>query len=149
MNSNQKKNLENIKYLSKDTLFETLGMECLEAKESYLILKIPISQKISRPGNFLHGGASAALAESAGSLLSWNYLDKEKYEVVGLEISCNHLKSKKISLSKDAFLLAKASFIHKGKTTHIIEIKIYDEEQKMISFCKMTNLVLEKKQVNN
>ncbi|MEN8186939.1 MAG: hotdog fold thioesterase, partial [Bacteroidota bacterium] len=67
------------------------------------------------------------------------FVDNEKFEVRGIEISANHLKSK-----KEGIVTAKARVIHKGKTTHLWEIRVVDEEGKLISLCKLTNIILPK-----
>ena len=55
-------------------------------------------------------------------------------------MSINHLKSK-----KEGVVYGVAKPIHKGRTTHLWEIKIIDEEDNLISICKLTNIVLDKK----
>jgi uncharacterized protein (TIGR00369 family) len=88
----------------------------------------------------LHGGATVALAESVGSMASHLFVDTTKFEVRGIEINANHLKSK-----KEGVISATARIIHKGRTTHLWEIRIVDEEEKLISICKLTNIILPKK----
>jgi 1,4-dihydroxy-2-naphthoyl-CoA hydrolase len=88
----------------------------------------------------LHGGASVALAESVGSAASILYINPEKQEVRGIEISANHLKSK-----REGEVYGTARIIHQGRSIHLWEIKITDEEDKLISLCKLTNMILPRK----
>lgn len=125
---------------SKGTLMETLDIEYTDAGEGFLQAKMPVTSKVYQPMGILHGGASVALAESVGSAASHLFIDADKYVVKGLEISANHLRSK-----SDGFVFATAKIIHKGKTTHLWEIRIVDEDDNLISLCKLTNIVLEKK----
>jgi uncharacterized protein (TIGR00369 family) len=101
---------------------------------------MPVNSKVHQPIGLLHGGASVALAESVGSFASALSVDLDKFEVRGIEISANHLKS-----IKEGIVTATARPIHKGKTTHLWEIRIVDEQQNLISLCKLTNIILPKK----
>ena len=125
---------------SNGTLMETLEIEYTDVGTDFLQAKMPVTSKVYQPMGILHGGASVALAESVGSAASHLFIDAEKYVVKGLEISANHLRSK-----SDGFVFATAKIIHKGKTTHLWEIRIVDEDDNLISLCKLTNIVLEKK----
>lgn len=127
------------KKICKNTLMETLEIEFHEIGEDYLIAKMPVTPKVHQPDGVLHGGASVALAESVGSMASYIFLDTEKFMVRGIEISANHLKS-----IKEGWVYAKASFVHKGRTTQLLEIKITDEAKNLISLVKLTTLSLPK-----
>jgi 1,4-dihydroxy-2-naphthoyl-CoA hydrolase len=124
----------------KGTLMETLSIKYVEIGEDFLKAEMPVNSKVHQPMGLLHGGATVALAESTGSAASYVFIDQEKYEVRGLEISANHLKSK-----KDGIVTATARPIHMGKRTHLWEIKITDEVDDLISLCKITMIVLEKR----
>lgn len=125
--------------LTKNTLMETLGIVYIDAGENFLVAKMPVNPKVHQPMGILHGGASVALAESVGSAASNLFIDTTKYSIKGIEISANHLKSK-----KEGTVYATAKVIHKGRTTHLWEIRIKDENEQLISICKLTNIVLPK-----
>jgi len=125
-----------------NTMIELLEIEFIEVGKDFLKAKMPVTPKVHQPLGLLHGGASVALAESVGSSASLLFVDIEKYEVRGIEISANHLKSK-----KEGTIFATARIIHKGRTIHLWEIKITDEEDQLISICKLTNIILERKNV--
>ncbi len=131
--------LEICNKFSKSTLMETLQIEYVDAGEDFLTAKMPVNPSVHQPMGILHGGASVALAESVGSAASHIFIDTEKFVVKGLEISANHLKSK-----REGEVFATAKIIHKGRTTHLWEIRIVDENDNLISLCKMTNIVLPK-----
>jgi len=124
---------------TKNTLMETLDITYTDVGADFLTAKMPVTPKVHQPMGILHGGANVALAESVGSAASHIFIDTDKYVIKGLEISANHLKSK-----KEGTVFATAKIIHKGRTTHLWEIKIVDEENQLISLCKLTNIVLEK-----
>ncbi|AWM15210.1 PaaI family thioesterase [Flavobacterium sp. NRK F10] len=126
--------------LSKNTLMTTLEIEYIDAGEDFLTAKMPVNPRVHQPMGLLHGGASVALAESVGSAASIMFVNPEKQEVRGIEISANHLRSK-----REGTVYATARIIHKGRSLHLWEIRIVDEEDRLISLCKLTNMVLPRK----
>ena len=125
---------------SKDTLMETLNIEYVDLGANFLIARMPVGPKVYQPDGVLHGGAMVALAESAGSMASYVFLDAEKFYVRGIEISANHVKS-----IKEGFVYAKATIVHKGRTTQLWEIRITDEQENLVSVCKLTTIALPRK----
>ncbi|MEO2062994.1 MAG: hotdog fold thioesterase [Christiangramia sp.] len=123
----------------KNTLMETLEIEFVDAGEDYMIAKMPVTPKVHQPDGVLHGGASVALAESVGSMASYVFLNTEEFFIRGIEISANHLKS-----VREGFVYARASFIHRGRTTQLWEIRITDEADNLISLVKLTTIALPK-----
>lgn len=126
--------------ISKNTLMENLNIVYTEIGDDYLVATMPVNSRVHQPMGLLHGGATVALAESVGSMASNLFIDPTHVEVRGIEITANHLKSK-----RDGIVTATAKIIHKGKTTHLWEIRVEDEEGKLISLCKLTNIILTKK----
>ncbi len=126
-------------YIIKNTLLETLQIRFVKAEDDTLTAKMPVNATVHQPLGLLHGGASAALAESVGSTASHIFVDAETYEVRGIELSINHLRSK-----TEGVIYAVAIPIHIGRTTHLWEIKITDEQNRLIALAKLTNIVLKK-----
>ena len=124
---------------NKDTLMETLDIEYVDLGEDYLTAKMPVTSKVHQPYGQLHGGATAALAETVGSAASRFFIDDKLQMINGIELTINHVKSK-----KKGEVFATAKNIHKGKSTHLWEVRIVDEEGILISICKMTNIILDK-----
>ena len=118
---------------------ETLEITFVDVGENFLIAKMPVTPRVYQPDGVLHGGATVALAESVGSAASYIFLDGNQYYVRGIEIAANHVKS-----IKEGFVFAKASIIHKGRTTQLWEIKITNEANELISNCKLTTIALPK-----
>ncbi|WP_139959337.1 PaaI family thioesterase [Flavicella sediminum] len=137
MTKSQKLDLANA--INKNTLMETLGIVYTDLGEDFLEATMPVTSKVHQPMGLLHGGATVALAESVGSAASHLFVDNKKFIVKGIEITANHLKSK-----KSGIVTARASLLHKGRTTHLWKIEVKDEEGQLISFCKLTNIVLPK-----
>ncbi|CAM1333683.1 PaaI family thioesterase [Tenacibaculum aestuariivivum] len=137
---NKQQSLDTLNSYNKNTLMETLQIEFIDVGSNFITAKMPVNSKVHQPHGILHGGATAALAETVGSCASAFFLNDSNKIVKGIELSINHLKSKKTG---EVFATAKA--IHQGKTTHLWEVKIVDEEENLISLCKITNIVLNKK----
>lgn len=132
--------LHNCNDFSRNTLMETLEIEYIDAGEDFLTAKMPVNPRVHQPMGLLHGGASVALAESVGSAASNLFINPVEYEVRGIEISANHLKSK-----REGEVFCTARIIHKGRSIHLWEIKITDEEGQLISLCKLSNMILPRK----
>ncbi|MBE0391161.1 uncharacterized protein (TIGR00369 family) [Flavobacterium sp. 7E] len=139
MGLDKDKMLQYCNEFSKNTLMETLQIEYIDAGEGFLVAKMPVNASVHQPMGLLHGGASVALAESVGSAASHFFIDPKEQEVRGIEISANHLKS-----IREGVVYGTARIIHKGRSLHLWEIKITDEEGNLISLCKLTNMVLTK-----
>jgi uncharacterized protein (TIGR00369 family) len=121
----------------KNTLMNTLEIEYIDAGEDFLTAKMPVNSRVHQPLGLLHGGATVALAESVGSAASLLFINAEKQEARGIEISANHLRSK-----REGTVFCTAKILHQGRSIHLWEIKITDEEGKLISLCKLTNMIL-------
>jgi uncharacterized protein (TIGR00369 family) len=119
---------------------ETLNIVYTDAGEGFLVATMPVNPSVHQPMGLLHGGASVALAESVGSAASMLFVNSEVSEVRGIEITANHLKAK-----RDGIVTATARIIHQGRSIHLWEIRITDEQDNLISLCKLTNMVLPKR----
>lgn len=132
--------LQIINASGKNTLSETLGMEFIEISDNKVVATMPVNATVHQPDGVLHGGASVALAETVGSVASVLRINREKQAVRGLEIAANHVRS-----MREGVVTATARPIHLGRTTHIWEIRIEDEQKRLISHCKLTTIVIDKK----
>ncbi|WP_370390967.1 PaaI family thioesterase [uncultured Winogradskyella sp.] len=140
MQQNKEEFLAKVNAVSKNTLMETLNIEIVDFGDDFLVARMPVTSKVHQPDGVLHGGATAALAESVGSFASHIFTDIEKYFVRGLEVTANHLKS-----VKDGFVYAKATFLHKGRTTQLLDIRVTDDNDNLISICRLSTITLPKK----
>ncbi|WP_372770406.1 PaaI family thioesterase [Lutibacter sp.] len=136
----KEKTLAALNSLCKNTLNETLHITYTDFGEDYLVAKMPVNSSVFQPDGILNGGATMALAESVGSPASMLAVDNDKFMVRGISFSANHLRS-----VKSGNVTATAKFIHKGRTTHLIEINVEDDQGKLISNCRLTNIILPKK----
>lgn len=106
----------------KNTLMETLKMECVEIGDGIVKMKMPVDASTHQPMGLLHGGASAALIESIGSLGSALLVDLEKEAPVGVEVNANHLTA-----MRSGFVVATGKLVHKGKRTHVWQVDLHPE----------------------
>mgnify|MGYP003624441079 CR=1 FL=1 len=137
---NQKEEtLSRLNKMCENTLNETLNIKYTDLGEGFLVATMPVNSKVHQPDGILNGGATMALAESVGSPTSMLAINLDKYSVRGIEFSANHLRSVKKGL-----VTATAKIIHKGKTIHLVEIKVEDDRGRLISICKITNYILAK-----
>jgi 1,4-dihydroxy-2-naphthoyl-CoA hydrolase len=119
---------------------EVLEMKCIEVADDYLKIRMPISNNSKQPLGLLHGGASAALIESIGSMGSVLLIDLEKEVPVGLEINANH-----ISGVSEGSVIATGKIVHSGKRTHVWQVDIHHEETgKLVCTGRLTVMIIAK-----
>ena len=123
----------------KDNLMETLHIEFIDAGEDFITARMPVNKRVHQPDGVLHGGATAALAETVGSFAAHIFLDTDNYFVRGIDISAQHIKS-----VKEGFVYAKAICIHSGRTTQVFDIKVINDNKELVSLCKLTTITLPK-----
>jgi uncharacterized protein (TIGR00369 family) len=125
--------------LNKNTLMETLGIEFTDFGDDFVVATMPVNSRVHQPAGLLHGGATAALAESLGSCGSFIMMGDAAAGVVGIEVNANHIRS-----IKEGVVTARGTLVHKGRKTHVWDIRVTDENGKLISVCRLTNMILEK-----
>jgi len=132
--------VEDLKPLGKGTMTEHLGLEWVEIGKDFLKAKIPVDHRTIQPYGLLHGGASCVLAETIGSVASHLVIDPSEFYCVGIEINANHIRS-----AKDGFVYGTCSPLHIGSSTHVWDIRITNEEEKLICISRLTVAIMKKK----
>lgn len=120
-------------------LSKHLNMQFKELGDDYLLMEMVVGPDHWQPYQILHGGASVVAAETAGSCSANLVIDTNKYMAVGQEINANHIRS-----FKEGILLVKAEPIHLGRKSHVWEIKIKTEEDKLVCISRLTMAIIEK-----
>ncbi len=134
--------LEGLNKMGTNNLGSHLGMEFTEFGEDYLIARMPVDDRTRQPFGLLHGGASAALAETLGSVASFLCIpDPDAQMAVGVEINCNHLRS-----AHKGFVFGKVSPYRVGRTMHVWNIEITDERQRLVCVSRLTIAVVKRRQ---
>jgi uncharacterized protein (TIGR00369 family) len=126
------------------SMIGVLGIVFTNFENESIHATMPVDSKTCQPNGWLHGGASLAFAESLASAGSYLLIDREQFNVYGLQVSGNHITS-----VNKGILQGDAQLIHKGKTTHVWEVKISDDNHKLISVVRVTNIIADKKKQEN
>jgi 1,4-dihydroxy-2-naphthoyl-CoA hydrolase len=131
--------LEIINQAAKNTLVGNLGIEISCISEGFVEGYLVLSEKNSRPGGILHGGANLALAETLAGLGSMLLVDLKEFDVLGSQVSGNHtgvlIRGKAI---------AEAKIVHRGNKTHVWNVDVRNEESKLLSTVRVTNMIIKK-----
>jgi 1,4-dihydroxy-2-naphthoyl-CoA hydrolase len=133
-------NIGKLNQFAANTMNELIGIEFTEVGENYLKASMPVDNRTRQAYGLLHGGASATLAETIGSVASIMVVDPELYYCVGVEINANHLRS-----VKEGFVIATAVPLHIGLSSHVWEIKISDKQERLVCVSRLTVFVKRKK----
>ena len=137
---NKDVSVEDLKPLGKGTMTEYLGIEWVEVGNNFLKAKMPVDHRTIQPYGLLHGGASCVLAETIGSVASHLVIDPSEFYCVGIEINANHIRS-----AKEGFVYGICSPLHIGSSTHVWDIRITNEEEKLICISRLTVAIMKKK----
>jgi 1,4-dihydroxy-2-naphthoyl-CoA hydrolase len=132
--------LKQLNAINQGTLMESLGIEFTEFGEDYVKATMPVDERTFQPMGLLHGGANVALAESLGSVGTYLMIDTKTHYGVCIEINANHVGG-----IMKGHVIGTATVLHQGKSTHIWNVEIRDEEGKLISYSRMTIMILERK----
>ena len=115
-----------------------LGMEFTEVGPDFLRGRMPVDHRTHQPFGILHGGASVALAETLGSFAAGMVVDDSKYRCVGQEINANHIRA-----VSSGFVIGTARPVHLGRRSHVWEIRIVDEQERLVCISRLTMAVLD------
>ena len=132
--------VEKLKPLGHNTMATHIGIEWVEVGENFIKAKMPVDQRTNQPYGLLHGGASCVLAETLGSVASAMAIDHSKFYCVGIEINANHIRG-----VREGYVTGVVQPLHLGSTTHVWDIKIHDEKEKLVCVSRLTVAVLIRK----
>src|SRR5688572_8086796 len=141
--SNKELTVDQLKPLAKDTMAEHLGIEFVELGDNFVKARMPVDHRTKQPYGLLHGGASCVLAETVGSIASALVVDHTKFVCVGLEINANHVRS-----AREGYVIGIAAPLHLGANTHVWDIKITDEINKLVCISRLTVAVIPRKEAH-
>jgi 1,4-dihydroxy-2-naphthoyl-CoA hydrolase len=126
--------------MGRGTMTEHLGVEWVEVGTDFMKAKMPVDHRTIQPYGLLHGGASCVLAETIGSVASAMVIDHEKFYCVGIEINANHIRA-----AKQRYVTGTCTPLHIGNSTHVWDIKIHDDNGKLICVSRLTVAVIPRK----
>jgi 1,4-dihydroxy-2-naphthoyl-CoA hydrolase len=130
--------LDSIRFTTAN-LADHLGIEFTEIGTDFLRGRMPVDDRTRQPFGILHGGASVALAETLGSTGAGLAIDREKYRCVGQEINANHLRA-----VTSGYVFGTARPIHIGRRSHVWEIRITDEQERLVCISRLTMAILDR-----
>lgn len=126
--------------LCKGTLMEALGITFVPGLAGTFAATMAVGPHTIQPMGLLHGGATSALAESLGSCGSFLLIDPATQGVVGIEVNANHLKA-----VRSGTVTATGTLVHRGRTTHVWDIRVTDADGELVALCRLTNLIITKR----
>ena len=124
---------------TRDTIMEAIGIQVTDISEERVVATMPVHGPTRQPFGILHGGASVVLAETVASLGTYNLIDRESQLAVGLEINANHIRSK-----AEGLVTAVGTPLHRGRKIMVWDVRITDEEEKLVSVSRCTVAVVPK-----
>ncbi len=130
--------LETLNALNDTCMVGHVGIEFTEMGEDYLRARMPVDRRTTQPFGILHGGASATLAETLGSVASTAIIDLERQRAVGLEINANHIRP-----VSEGYVYGTARPLHIGRRTHVWDIRIEDEAGRLVCVSRLTMMIVD------
>lgn len=131
-------NVEEINHRCRNTLCDHLGIEITDIGDDHMTARMPVDRRTNQPMGIMHGGATAALAETVASVAA-NYCVEEGKVCLGLDLNINHIRA-----VSAGFVYATTKPLHLGKSTQVWEIKIVNEAEQLVSAARLTIAVLAK-----
>ena len=119
------------------TLNDRLGIELVELGQDHLVGRMPVDARTRQPAGVLHGGASVAFAETLASWAGSFAVDRTRFHCVGMEINANHVRP-----AGPGWVTGVARPVNLGRTTHVWDIRITNEQGKLVSIARCTLAVL-------
>ncbi|HEY8733007.1 MAG TPA: hotdog fold thioesterase [Puia sp.] len=135
--------IEKLNQFAANTMNELIGIKFIEVGENYIKATMPVDNRTRQAYGILHGGASATLAETIGSVASIMVVDRDQFYCVGVEINANHLRS-----VKEGFVIATAIPLHLGLSSHVWDIKMIDRNEKLVCVSRLTVFVKKSLRIN-
>ncbi len=133
--------IEELKPLGRNTMADYIGIEWVELGDDFLKARMPVDDRTRQPYGLLHGGASCVLAETIGSIASALVVDQNIFACVGMEINANHVRS-----ASEGYVTATATPLHLGSNSHVWDIKIHNEMQKLVCVSRLTVAVIPRRE---
>lgn len=129
--------LEQLNAMNRNTIMEVIGIEYTALSERSISARMPVDHRTHQPVGLLHGGATAVLAETLGSMGSTLIVDPKEFNITGIEINANHLKG-----LRSGYVYGTATIVHAGRSMHVWNIEVKNEEEQMVAVCRLTVLVI-------
>ena len=129
--------LARLNELRKNTICDVLDITFDAFDDDSITASMVVDHRTHQPFGLLHGGASVVLAETLGSMASFMCIDTQKFYCVGLEVNANHLRG-----VRSGRVSAVARPVHIGRTTHVWDIRLSDDNGKINCISRLTIAVV-------
>ena len=136
---NKDLSIGDLKTIGPNTMANYIGIEWEQVGDDFIKAKMPVDHRTNQPYGLMHGGASCVLAETLGSVASAMVIDHSKYYCVGIEINANHIRG-----VREGFVIGNCTPLHLGSSTHVWDIKIYDDREKLVCVSRLTVAILKR-----
>ncbi len=114
-----------------------LGIHFSAIGDDWLEATMPVDERTKQPAGILHGGATALLAETVGSVASVLIIDWPQQQAVGIELNISHLRS-----ISEGVVIGRAAPIRIGRRTHVWDIRVRDEGDRLIAVARLTMAII-------
>jgi len=131
--------IEEINEKGDNTMVSNCGIKISKVTDNTIEGTMPVDDRTKQPFGILHGGANCVLAETLGSFAANYVCNPESEHAVGLSITTSHIKA-----SRNGIVTGIAAPIHLGRTTHVWEIKTYNEQNQITSDTKLTMAIIKR-----
>ncbi len=135
----EKESSPNGRALLQNGMADAIGIELTLLTADKVVGTMPVDNRTRQPFGLLHGGASAALAETVASIGALLNIDADTQAAVGLELNANHLRAK-----TDGVVTATATPLHRGRRAHVWDIRIEDEQGRLVCASRCTLAIIDK-----
>lgn len=129
--------VEILNKVNRNSMIDQLGIEYTSVSEGVVEAQMPVDNRTKQPFGILHGGANLALAETVAGLGSALMIDLKLYKPVGIQVNGNHTGT-----AIEGKVYAKATILHGGRSTHVWNVDIFNDDQQLISTCRVTNMII-------
>jgi len=120
-------------------MLDHLGILFTGSGPDHLNATMPVDHRTVQPFGILHGGASVVLAETLGSMAGMLCVDAERQYCVGVDVNANHIRA-----VQEGLVTGTARPLHLGTKTHVWEILIRDEANRLVCVSRLTLAILER-----
>ena len=113
------------------TLIRRLGIEVLEAGPDRVVARMPVAGNV-QPFGLLHGGATAALCETVGSVGASLAAAPDR-TAVGIELNINHLRA-----VTDGSVIATGTVLRAGRSIAVWDVRVHDDGGGLVAAGRLT-----------
>ncbi|WP_417777634.1 hotdog fold thioesterase [Stutzerimonas xanthomarina] len=129
--------LEQLNANRQSTIVELLDIRFESVEDDSLTASMVVDSRTHQPYGLLHGGASVVLAETVGSMASYQCIDPNRFYCVGLEVNANHIRA-----VRSGRVTAVCRPVHLGRSSHVWDIRLHGDDGKLSCISRLTVAVV-------